>query len=314
MNSKKYILLFFKGVAMGGADVVPGVSGGTIAFITGIYEELLNSIKSIDLNALKLLFSFKIKEFWAHINGTFLVVLLAGIALSLASLAKVISYLLEAHPIQLWSFFFGLIIISAILVAKEITKWDAGVIIAGIVGTAIAYYVTIATPAETPTTFIFIFLSGAIAICAMILPGISGAFLLLIMGKYEFIIGALKDFNLTVILTFIMGCAVGILSFSRVISWLLNKYYNLTIALLAGFMVGSLNKIWPWKIVTHYRLDSHGVEKPFLDKNLMPQAYHDLTGQDPLLWQALLFMLLGIGLVYAIDLIARVNDKNVAQA
>lgn len=312
-NSKKYILLFFKGVAMGGADVVPGVSGGTVAFITGIYGELLSSIKSINLQALKLLLTFRIKEFWKHINGNFLAALLSGIALSLISLAQLILYLLEVHPIQIWSFFFGLIIISAILVTKEIKKWDAGVIISGLIGIAIAYYVTVATPVDTPNYSWLIFISGAIAICAMILPGISGAFLLLIMGKYEFILDALRSLNFEVILTFILGCLVGIISFSHVITFLLKKYHNLTIALLAGFMAGSLNKIWPWKVVTAFRINSHGMEVPFLDQNVFPGTFREITGQNPLVFQALLFLLVGIGLIYFIDKIAQRYNKDLAQ-
>ncbi|MDQ3394603.1 MAG: DUF368 domain-containing protein [Bacteroidota bacterium] len=300
-NPKQGLLLFLKGMAMGGADVVPGVSGGTIAFITGIYEELLNSIKSFDLTALRLLLKFELKKFWQHINGSFLTILLSGIALSLITLSRITIYLLQAYPIQLWSFFFGLIIISAIIVAREITKWKAEVYIAGIIGIAIAFYISIATPAETPTNLGFIFFSGALAICAMILPGISGAFILLIMGKYEYILNALRNFDFVVILTFILGCVVGLLSFAKVISWLLKNYYNLTIALLAGFMVGSLNKIWPWKFITQYRIDSHGIPKPFLDRNVMPHIYEDLTGMQPHILAAILFMLFGIAIVYFID-------------
>jgi putative membrane protein len=195
-----------------------------------------------------------------------------------------------------------LIIISAILVTKEIKQWGAGVIISGLVGIAIAFYVTVATPVDTPNYPWLIFVSGAIAICAMILPGISGAFLLLIMGKYEFILDALRSLDFE-----------AILSFSHVITFLLKKYHHLTIALLAGFMVGSLNKIWPWKAVTAYRIDSHGMEVPFLDKNVFPGAFQEITGQNPLVFQALLFLLMGIGLIYFIEKIAERYNKNLAQ-
>lgn len=313
-QSKHGLLLFLKGMAMGAADVVPGVSGGTIAFITGIYEELLNSIKSFDLTALKLLSKAKFKEFWQHINGNFLLVLLSGIAVSLITLLRVTLYLLQVHPIQLWSFFFGLVIISAIMVAREITHWKPGVFLAGAIGIAIALFISIASPTQTPTNLGFIFFSGALAICAMILPGISGAFILIILGKYEFILNALRNFNLMVVFTFMLGCIVGLLSFAKVISWLLKHYYNLTIALLAGFMIGSLNKIWPWKYVTSYRLDSHGIPVPLLDKNVLPTEYQDLTGMEPNVFAAIIFMLLGIFVVYFIDKFANNKKLKVVKA
>ncbi|MDQ3536512.1 MAG: DUF368 domain-containing protein [Bacteroidota bacterium] len=313
-KSKQGLLLFLKGMAMGGADVVPGVSGGTIAFITGIYEELLNSIQSFDLTALKLLFKFKIGEFWKYINGNFLIILLSGIVLSLITLSRITLVLLELFPIHVWSFFFGLIIISAIIVAREITKWKAEVYIAGFIGIAIAFFISIATPAETPTNVGFVFLSGALAICAMILPGISGAFILLILGKYEYILNALRVFNINVIIIFILGCIVGLLSFAKVISWLLKHYYNLTIALLAGFMIGSLNKIWPWKVVTLYRLDSRGIPVPLIDKNVLPTQYTEHTGIEPHIMGAIIFMLLGIALVFFIDKFASKKTTTLAKA
>lgn len=289
---------------MGGADIVPGVSGGTIAFITGIYQELLLSLKSVDLEALTLLKSGRFKDFWQHVNGTFLVVLLAGIATSLVTLAKLLSFLLLNYPIQLWSFFFGLVIISAILVLKEMQKWSIWAVLSGLLGIGIAYYISVASATETPSDYWFIFIAGAVAICAMILPGISGAFILLLFGKYEFILNALKNLELDIIVVFALGCITGILSFARLISWLLERYYNVAIALLAGFMIGSLNKIWPWKTVLEYRLDSHGVQKPFLVESVLPTTYFEVTGQQPQVVWAILFMALGILLVVAIEKIA----------
>jgi putative membrane protein len=301
---KDYFLLYLKGLGMGGADVVPGVSGGTVAFITGIYQELLDSIKSVNVDALNLLKSGRFKDFWQHINGTFLMVLLAGILTSVFTLARLITFLLANYPIQLWSFFFGLIIISAILVFKEIRKWDIWVVLFGLIGAGISYYITIAAPAETPTDLWFIFIAGAVAICAMILPGISGAFILLLFGKYEFIFNALKDIDVKVVVVFALGCATGILTFARVISWLLNRYYNMAVALLAGFMVGSLNKVWPWKQVLTYRIDSHGVQKAVLEESVSPSTFVEVTGQDPLVLLAVLFMALGIFMIVAIEKIA----------
>ncbi len=237
-QKRNYLLLILRGCAMGAADVVPGVSGGTIAFITGIYEELINSIKNIDLQALKLLFSFRFADFWKKINGNFLISVVAGIAISIFSLARLMTWLLENHPIYIWSFFFGLIIASSVLVAKEIRQWNILTVIALAAGICAAYIITVMTPAETPDSWWFIILSGAIAICAMILPGISGAFILLLMGKYTYILGAVSNLNIGVLLLFIIGAAAGIISFSHLLSWLLKNYHNLTVSLLTGFMLG----------------------------------------------------------------------------
>lgn len=308
-----YLKLFLKGVAMGGADVVPGVSGGTIAFITGIYETLLNAIKSVDAEAFRLLLQFRIADLWKHINGGFLITLLGGIILSIITFAQVIHFLLDNYPIQLWSFFFGLVVISAISVTREIYQWSAGVVIAGLAGIAIAYWVTEATPGETPEALWFIFLSGAIAICAMILPGISGSFILLIMGKYTYILEAVNERNFVVVGVFAIGCIVGILSFARVISWLLKNYHNMAIALLAGFMIGSLNKIWPWKMVASTRINSSGEEVPFLTKNVLPASYEQITGDPSFLWQAMLFAILGVAIVVVLEQVAARSNKKVAK-
>jgi putative membrane protein len=298
---KENITLFSKGIAMGAADVVPGVSGGTIAFISGIYEELLGSIRSVNGKAFQLLASFKIKEFWSHINGNFLVVLLAGIGTSVLSLSRVIIFLLSNYPEMLWSFFFGLVVASAVVVSRKITKWTIGVVIAGIIGTAIAYYITVASPAETPTATWFIFLSGAIAICAMILPGISGSFILVLLGKYEYILNAVKDLSLSTIITFAAGCIVGILAFSHVLNWMLKKYFNVTVALLTGFMVGSLNKVWPWKEVLTTYTTSKGELKPLLEQNVSPLNYLEITGKEPYLLTCILLAAFGFVLVYFLE-------------
>ena len=307
-NVKDYVLLFLKGISMGGADVVPGVSGGTIAFITGIYEELLDSIKSFDKTAIQLLLKWRIAELWQHVNGIFLVTLLSGIFVSIISLAKLIHYLLNNHPIQLWSFFFGLIIISAIVVSREIKQWKVLVVISGIAGIIIAYFITGTAPASTPDNYLFIFISGAVAICAMILPGISGSFILLIMGKYEFIIEAVKDLNLLVIAVFGFGCVVGLLSFTRLVSWFLSKYHDVTVALLAGFMIGSLNKIWPWKETITTRLNTKGEIIPVIQQNLWPTDYMRQIG-EPLVLQAILFFCLGILLIVGIEKIAHLSKQ-----
>ena len=303
-NLAGYILLYLKGIAMGGADVVPGVSGGTIAFITGIYQKLLTSIKNIDLEALQLLKEFDIKALWEHINGTFLVVLFGGIATSVLSLAKLITFLLENFPIQVLAFFFGLIIISALIILREIKKWDFGVIIAILVGTAIAYFITATTPAETPDAPWFMFIAGAVAICAMILPGISGSFILLLFGKYEYVMSAIKDFRIADLIFLAMGCVVGILSFARLVNWLFNKFHNLTIGLLAGFMIGSLNKVWPWKETIETYIDRHGEIKPLYQINVLPNQFLEKSGSEPFFLEAIGFAAFGFLLVLGIDRLA----------
>lgn len=286
---------------MGCADVIPGVSGGTVAFITGIYEELINSIKSIDFGAFRLLFSLRIVEFWKRINGNFLICVLAGIVTSLLSLSRLMTYLLEYHPIAIWSFFFGLILVSSPLILRDIHKWNAGTVVSFILGIGIAYLITVLSPTETPTNLFFIFFCGALAICAMILPGISGAFILLLIGKYEYMITALINFNIPVILVFVLGCFLGLLGFSHFLSWILTHYRFPTLALLAGFMIGSLNKVWPWKEVVAFRLNHECVQVPAFDKSVWPGRYLEVTGQDPQLFYAILFAAVGIFLVVAIE-------------
>jgi len=301
---RDYLLIFLKGMGMGAADVVPGVSGGTIAFITGIYERLLNAIKSVDVEALKLLSKFRWTAFWQKIDGSFLFPLLFGIGVSLVVLSNQVEYLLKEHPIPLWSFFFGLIVISAIWVAREVKRWRPATILSSLIGIGVAYSITVLSSAQTPEQFWFIFLCGMIAICAMVLPGISGSFILILLGKYVYIITALNERDFLTIGIFALGCMVGLLSFARVVSWLLNKYHDLAIALLAGFMVGSLNKVWPWKETLETMIDRHGETKPVLQKSIFPETYQNL-GSEPHLVQALLFMALGVLLVIALEKLAQ---------
>lgn len=296
-----YLLVALKGMGMGAADVVPGVSGGTIAFITGIYEELINTLKSINLKSIQLLFQFKLKDFWTAINGNFLLSLLLGIGFSFVTLAKLIKYLLAEHPILIWSFFFGLIVASAFVIAKKITEWKARTIVALILGIGIAYLVTVVTPVETPTAYWFLFFSGALAICAMILPGISGAFILLLLGKYEYILNAVSTFKLDVVAAVGSGAIIGLLSFSNLLSWLLKKYHNMTIGLLSGFMIGSLNKVWPWKQTLSTFIDRHGVEKPLLQENILPGTYELIPGQNAQLLFAVLLAIAGFLLIYVME-------------
>lgn len=302
---KEYFLLTLKGMGMGAADVVPGVSGGTIAFITGIYQELINSIKSVNFNSLKLFFTGKFKAFWDEINGNFLFAVVLGIGISILSLAKGLEYLLNHHPILIWSFFFGLIVASAIYVGKDIGHWNTATIFALVAGAVIAYFITVITPAEAHTSYIFVFLSGSIAICAMILPGISGSFILVLLGMYKFILGAVSSFNLPVIAVFMTGAAIGIVLFSNLLSWLLKRFYDLTIALLAGFMIGSLNKVWPWKEVVETFIDRHGEVKPLLEQNVLPANYEALTGHSPQLLGAVSLAIAGFALIFIVEGISK---------
>lgn len=301
MNLIHYLGITFKGICMGAADVVPGVSGGTIAFLMGIYEELINSIKSVNLTAIKLFFSGKFSEFWKHINGTFLVSLMTGILISVFSLAKLLQYLLANYPILIWSFFFGLILASAIYVLKGLDKWSLKNIVSLLIGVVIAAFICLASPTETPNEYWFVFLSGAIAICAMILPGISGSFILLLLGKYAYIMEAVSTFNIPVLAVFACGAGVGIVSFSHFLSWLLKKFYMQTISLLAGFMIGSLLKVWPWKSPSVVE----GVDFP-----TTPGIYEQITGGASYIELSIVFALVGIAIVFLIEILASKAQKN----
>ncbi|MEE0572981.1 DUF368 domain-containing protein [Paraprevotella clara] len=289
---KDYAVLTLKGMAMGAADVVPGVSGGTIAFIAGIYDELINSIKSINMHSLKLLFTGKIAAFWKAVNGNFLFALLLGIAISVFSLAKLITYLLLNEPVLVWSFFFGLVLASTWFVTKDIKGWNWKTVAGFVGGAVIAYYITVATPAETSTNLMFIFLCGAIAICAMILPGISGSFILVLLGKYFYVMEAVKTLDLVVLGVFAFGAALGITSFSRVLSYALKNFRNITLSVLSGFMLGSLNKVWPWKEVEKLVSDDHEV---MIEHNIAPNTE---------VAEAIVLMLIGFILVYVLEKIS----------
>ncbi len=296
-----YLKLMLKGMLMGAADAVPGVSGGTIAFISGIYEELIDSIRRCDLEALKKLFTEGPRSFWQHINGSFLFTLISGIVLSVLSLARLVLYLLETHPIPLWSFFFGLILASTWVVARHIKQWSSNRLAGFTFGAVIAYLVTALSPGAIEPTLLIVFLSGMVAICAMILPGISGSFILLLLGMYSVILTAVKELEVVTLGIFVLGCVTGILSFSRLLSWAFNHYREMTLAVLGGFLLGSLNKVWPWKYTLSYRINSKGEEVPLVQQNLMPDSFTDLTGGDSQLLIALVLALIGLLLVVLIE-------------
>ena len=301
---KDYAIISLKGVAMGAADVVPGVSGGTIAFISGIYEELIGSINQINLKLFSLLKEEGVGSVWKQVNGNFLLALLIGIGVSVLSLARVIRHLLETQPVLIWSFFFGLVLASIIYVAKKITRWYPGTVVLLIAGAALAYFITTLTPQEAEVTYPFVFLSGALAICAMILPGISGSFILLLLGMYKPVLDAIHYRDLGVIAVLMVGAVVGLLSFSRLLKWLFDHYENLTLAVLTGFILGSLNKIWPWKEVLESEM-INGKLKVLKERSISPFSYE---GEPQLAW-AIFFAVLGIGFILLLERMADQKSK-----
>ncbi len=300
----RYIFLVLRGMGMGAADVVPGVSGGTIAFITGIYEELINSIKGINLKAVKLLLTGRWLSFWKQINGNFLLAVFAGIAISVLSLAKVLEYLLENQPVLIWSFFFGLVLASSYVVSRKVIRWRYPKIVALIAGIGIAFYITSVTPATTTDASWFVIFSGGLASCAMILPGISGSFILLLLGKYSFALHAVNERIILDLLLLGAGAVTGLILFANLLSWLLKKYHDITIAVLVGFMIGSLNKIWPWK-ETLKTIVVEGELKPLVEKNILP----NVGNPGDQFWMALLMAIAGIALILIIEIGLTRNKK-----
>ena len=300
-NLKDYLVIVLKGMAMGAADVVPGVSGGTIAFISGIYEELLGSISNVNFDLLKTLKQDGFKAAWKEVNGNFLLSLFIGIFVSIVSLAKAIKYLLENEPVLLWSFFFGLVLASVIYIAKQITKWNFVAILALILGSFLAYYITTLNPLVSEnSSILFMFIAGAIAICAMILPGISGAFILVLLGAYKPVLAAVNDRDYKTVAAVGFGAIIGLLAFSKVLKWLFTHYKNYTLAVLTGFIIGSLNKIWPWKETLTWRTNSHGVEVPFNQQSVSPFSY---VGEAELT-MAIILATIGFGLILLMEKLA----------
>jgi len=319
MNNR--IAIALKGAAMGMAEVVPGVSGGTIAFVTGIYEQLLEAITAVGP---KLLGTFKkggVKAVWLEVQGPFLLNLLIGMAAGLIFGVFAITYLLEAYPPVIWAFFFGLITASVWYIGRMVKPWSIGSILAFLAGTGIALLIVMGSPAQGNTSLWFVFLSGAIAISALLLPGISGSFILLLLGMYSFVVPTVKaalsggtadDF--TVVIVFALGCLTGLVTFSRVLSWLFKKFPQPTLALLTGFMLGSLYKLWPWREVTSYLtdadgkqlLDKDGVAKVLTEVPVSPNRYFEITQEPNYLIAAILAALLGMALIYGLS---RVEQK-----
>lgn len=308
-KAKHWLLLFFKGMAMGAADVVPGVSGGTIAFISGIYEELLDSIGAVNLRSLKLLKSDGLAAFWRAINGNFLLVLFSGILLSIVSLAHLVSYLLAEKPILIWSFFFGLIVASIIYIFRQLPhlRWQEWLGLWS--GTIVALAVSFAPRMQGTEDLFSLFCAGAVAICAMILPGVSGSFILLLLGVYPIIIGAISEFHWQILLVFVLGCGCGLLAFSRILSWLLHHYHSITIAVLTGFLLGSLLIVWPWKESLEIMIDEKGREIVLSHNLLMPTEFGAVTGIDPNTLAAVGCMFLGLIVVLLLEFLGGKRQK-----
>ncbi|MDV6252015.1 DUF368 domain-containing protein [Vibrio sp. EA2] len=296
-----YLITFFKGMAMGAADVVPGVSGGTIAFITGIYDTLLESIRRINPALLSVWKREGTKAAFNHINGFFLITLFSGIFVSIATLAKLITWLLDTHPIPIWSFFFGLILVSVYHIVRQVEKRDAIRFVTLLAGVAFAYSITVLKPLHMEPTMLNTLLAGSIAICAMILPGISGSFILLLIGMYTPVLAAVKGFQVDILALFLSGCVIGLLTFSHLLSWLLRKFRDATLMFLTGLMLGTLPKIWPWKETLTWRTNSKGEQVPLLQHNLTPFEYEHITSQPSQLVIAIVMMLAAIALVLSLE-------------
>ena len=299
-NFLDYLLLTLKGMLMGAADIVPGISGGTIALITGIYEELIYSLSNFNLSIFKDLQSQGLRKLWERINGNFLLSIFSGILISILLFSKLISILLKKEPILIWSFFFGLVIASVLYVFKKIEHLNTVALIVLLVGVFIAYQITKLEILISSESYLYLFFSGVIAICAMILPGISGAFILVIMGTYSTVLQSINDKDFLKIATFGFGALIGILYFSKILKWLFVKYKDLTLAILIGFMTGALVKIWPWKKVLTERINSKGIPVPLREECVLPYEYEG----DPQLFDALNLMLIGFLLIFIFNFIS----------
>ncbi|CAM2778821.1 DUF368 domain-containing protein [Vibrio mytili] len=293
---------------MGAADVVPGVSGGTIAFITGIYDTLLESIRRINPSLLSTWRKEGFKAAFNHINGFFLIALFAGIFSSIATLAKLITWLLDTHPIPVWSFFFGLILVSVYHIIRQVEKRDVIRFITLLIGIAFAYSITVLQPLHMEPTTLNILIAGSIAICAMILPGISGSFILLLIGMYTPVLTAVKGLQIDILALFLTGCVIGLLTFSHLLSWLLRKFRDFTLMFLTGLMLGTLPKIWPWKETITWRINSKGEQVPLLQHNLSPFEFEHITSQPSQLILAIVMMLVAIALVLGLEKFSESNS------
>ncbi|MFC2136601.1 DUF368 domain-containing protein [Bacteroidota bacterium] len=318
---KNYLVLFLKGMGMGAANVIPGVSGGTIALITGIFEELINSIKSFDVIAVKLLFTGKWKAFSKHVNLVFLLIVFTGAFASIFSLAVVLKFLFTFYPVFIWAFFFGLIIASVIFVGRNITSWNSNVVVLFIIGAAIAVTISFLSPATQNEALWYLFICGIVAVCSMILPGLSGSFVLILMGNYQLVmINAVKDLNLKILLPVAIGAGFGLIAFSHLLSWLFKKFKDQTISLLTGFILGSLAILWPWKVSYDINgkelitnsfgafINSNGL---IIEEEIKISAYKQFIPEamDSTIFLSVGFMIIGFIVIYLIEKFAESQNK-----
>ncbi|SDX13062.1 DUF368 domain-containing protein [Aequorivita viscosa] len=320
-NFLQYLVITAKGLAMGAADVVPGVSGGTIAFISGIYEELIETIHKLDFGIFKIWKKEGFLKAWNAYNLSFLLALFSGVFISIISLAKLITWLLAEYPVMVWSFFFGLVIASILYVGKQISRWRLSIVLALIIASVASYMITIADPVGSPDSLWFLFLAGFIAIIAMILPGISGAFILLLLGAYTGVIGIITQFGdgittmdgsllseaLGKLLIFGVGAIFGLKIFSNALNWMFKHHKDTTLAVLTGFMIGALNKIWPWKEVLQYRINHDGENIPFIERSILPQNFDG----EPQIILAIAFALVGFLTIFLLELFANKKETGV---
>jgi putative membrane protein len=303
------VAVFLRGMAMGAADIVPGVSGGTIAFITGIYFRLLDAISAAPVAFVRQFLKGNLRGFWQSIDGTFLLTLLAGVVASVASLASLITWLLDSHPIMIWSFFFGLIVASVWHVGRQARQFSPWLLLPLCAGIAFAWWITALPASEVAPTQLAFFGAGALAICAMILPGISGSFLLVLIGMYSPVLAAIKSFEVAHLGLFLLGCLTGLLSVARLITLAFRHFHDTVLALLTGFMIGALGKVWPWQETLSWRTNSKGDQVPLSQAPVTPDSWAALTGQDPQVMVAVLMALAGLVLVLGLEFIGKVSAR-----
>jgi putative membrane protein len=302
---KQYISLIIKGMGMGAANVIPGVSGGTIALITGILERLLDAIKSFNIKAFKLIIKGRFKEFAAHVDLWFLLAVFSGIGIAILSLARLLEYLFEHYPIHVWAFFFGLILASVYYISRMISRLNIVNILFYLTGIGIAVWIALMDVGRENDSTAYLFICGIVAICAMILPGISGSFILLIMGNYQLVmIDAVNDLNIKILIPVAVGSVAGLLGFSHLLSWVYKKFRDQTTAILSGFILGSLWILWPWKHILSTYTDRHGEVLPLKQENVLPGSFEQLTGNDSFLIPAIILAIAGILVIVLTETLA----------
>lgn len=315
-NQNRWWMVYLKGIMMGAVEIIPGVSAGTLALITGILPRLLSALRHFDFHAIKYVLSGEFRSFWQHVDGSFLVVLALGVVSGFALLIQIISYALLHYPIFIWSFFFGLILASSFWLALQINNWKRiDIPVFFLLGIAFAYFITVASPIYIEVNPLNVFFAGLIAISAMMLPGLSGSFILMLAGLYVPILSALKALQMDIILSFMAGAVIGILAFSHLLHFLFNRFPLHVYALLTGVMLGSLNRIWPWQRVLEYRVNSHGEKVPMLSESISPWRFASENSHDPQIMQALFFMILGLlAIVFMSHLSGLLGSESLKQA